>query len=100
MTFRLTPFSKAGFHALWSASFIHFLQTPSLISVVAWRVQPRNYLLFVCHTTNAVAQSVQGARFVNYWYYGGRERKYGLTGSEPKGSVTPAPKELTKSDAK
>jgi hypothetical protein len=41
----------------------------------AWRVQPRNYLLFACHATNAAAQSLQEARFVNYWYFGGREKK-------------------------
>ncbi|KAL8283588.1 hypothetical protein RQP46_005383 [Phenoliferia psychrophenolica] len=32
----------------------------------AWRVQPRNYLLFACHLTNATAQLTQGARFLNY----------------------------------
>jgi hypothetical protein len=41
----------------------------------AWRVQPRNYLLFACHLTNSTAQSIQGIRFVNYWYQGGREKK-------------------------
>ncbi|EIM83518.1 UPF0041-domain-containing protein [Stereum hirsutum FP-91666 SS1] len=41
----------------------------------AWRVQPRNYLLFACHATNATAQSVQGVRFLNYWYNGGKEKK-------------------------
>lgn len=41
----------------------------------AWRVQPRNYLLFACHATNATAQLVQEGRFVNYWYFGGRENK-------------------------
>jgi len=46
----------------------------------AWRVQPRNYLLFACHLTNSTAQSVQDARFVNYWYNGGREKKLGMTG--------------------
>ncbi|KAJ8083980.1 pyruvate transporter mpc1 [Marasmius tenuissimus] len=62
----------------------------------AWRVQPRNYLLLACHSTNAVAQSIQGVRFVNYWYYGGREQKLGLTGAvedtvkEAKESVTEA----------
>ena len=45
----------------------------------AWRVQPRNYLLFACHATNATAQSIQDARFVNYWYNGGREKKLGIT---------------------
>ncbi|ORY34083.1 putative mitochondrion protein [Naematelia encephala] len=42
----------------------------------AWRVQPRNYLLFACHATNATAQLVQEARFLNYWYGGGREKKH------------------------
>jgi len=41
----------------------------------AWAVQPRNYLLFACHATNATAQLVQEARFVNYWYMGGRDKK-------------------------
>jgi hypothetical protein len=41
----------------------------------AWRVQPRNYLLFACHATNAAAQTVQEGRFINYWYMGGREKK-------------------------
>lgn len=41
----------------------------------AWRVQPRNYLLFACHATNATAQLIQEGRFVNYWYMGGREKK-------------------------
>jgi len=43
----------------------------------AWRVQPRNYLLFACHLTNSTAQLVQEARFVNYWYMGGREKSLG-----------------------
>ena len=41
----------------------------------AWRVQPRNYLLFACHGTNATAQLIQSARFVNYWYMGGKDKK-------------------------
>ncbi|KAF9518518.1 hypothetical protein BS47DRAFT_1289557 [Hydnum rufescens UP504] len=46
----------------------------------AWAVQPRNYLLFACHATNATAQSGQGLRFINYWYMGGREKKLNSTG--------------------
>ncbi|KAG9101887.1 pyruvate transporter mpc1 [Ceratobasidium sp. 370] len=46
----------------------------------AWRVQPRNYLLFACHATNATAQLVQDARFVNYWHLGGRDAKLGKVG--------------------
>jgi len=41
----------------------------------AWRVQPRNYLLFACHATNATAQILNDTRFVRYWYMGGREAK-------------------------
>ena len=47
----------------------------------AWRVQPRNYLLFACHATNTVAQLTQEARWANYWYFGGREAKHPV-GSE------------------
>lgn len=42
---------------------------------LAWMVQPRNYLLFACHLTNATAQSVQEVRFVKYWHMGGRDKK-------------------------
>lgn len=42
----------------------------------AWRVIPRNYLLFACHATNAAAQSVQELRYINYWHFGGREKKH------------------------
>ena len=48
--------------------------------VLAWRVQPRNYLLFACHFTNTAAQLVQDARFVNYWHMGGREKKLAAKG--------------------
>lgn len=34
----------------------------------AWKVQPRNMLLFACHATNFTAQNVQGARFVKHNY--------------------------------
>jgi len=51
----------------------------------AWRVQPRNYLLFACHVTNASAQFTQAVRFVNYWYMGGREKRIA-----EKGPVTEA----------
>jgi len=44
----------------------------------AWRVQPRNYLLFACHFTNATAQTLNDIRFINYWHMGGREKKLGL----------------------
>ncbi|KAG6911975.1 pyruvate transporter mpc1 [Tephrocybe rancida] len=59
----------------------------------AWRVQPRNYLLFACHFTNASAQSVQEARFYNYWYNGGREKKLALEGTTD--AAPPAPGKVT-----
>ena len=34
----------------------------------AWRVQPRNLLLFACHFTNVTAQSTQFIRWLNYHY--------------------------------
>lgn len=48
---------------------------PRSTSGAAWRVQPRNYLLFACHATNATAQTVQLGRFSNYWYFGGRDKQ-------------------------
>ncbi|KAJ8719206.1 hypothetical protein PYW07_016762 [Mythimna separata] len=44
--------------SLYSLMFMRF----------AWRVQPRNMLLFACHVTNECAQLTQGARFLNYHY--------------------------------
>ncbi|KAH8418030.1 hypothetical protein KR222_010821 [Zaprionus bogoriensis] len=32
----------------------------------AYKVQPRNWLLFACHATNASAQAFQGMRYLNY----------------------------------
>lgn len=32
----------------------------------AWKVGPRNYLLFACHATNEVAQITQGIRYIVY----------------------------------
>ncbi|KAI9444789.1 hypothetical protein H4582DRAFT_846214 [Lactarius indigo] len=61
----------------------------------AWRVDPRNYLLFACHATNTTAQLTQGYRFVNYWYRGGKEKKALEAASSPdfvKGQVTEAVK--------
>ncbi|XP_063391870.1 mitochondrial pyruvate carrier 1 [Cydia fagiglandana] len=48
--------------SLYSLMFMRF----------AWRVQPRNLLLFACHFTNECAQLTQGARFINYQYLGGK----------------------------
>ena len=53
----------------------------------AWQVQPRNYLLFACHATNATAQTLNDARFVRYWYMGGRDAKLK---NEPKKELADA----------
>ena len=41
---------------VYSALFMRF----------AWRVQPRNLLLFACHATNECAQLVQAARLAKH----------------------------------
>lgn len=59
----------------------HFFFFPALVlySCVfmrfAWKVQPRNMLLFACHLTNASAQSIQGGRFLAYHYGGGKKKE-------------------------
>lgn len=35
----------------------------------AWMVQPRNYLLLACHTTNELCQMYQGLRFLAHHKY-------------------------------
>lgn len=70
-----------------------------LCVLIAWRVQPRNYLLFACHITNSTTQVLNDARFVRYWYMGGRERKIAQDlankQQEPDTKVTEAEKRIT-----
>jgi len=67
--------------------------------LIAWRVDPRNYLLFACHATNATAQILNDARFVRYWYMGGRDLKIakGLSDKkqEPDTKLTEAERRIT-----
>ncbi|KAK4160721.1 hypothetical protein QBC43DRAFT_325131 [Cladorrhinum sp. PSN259] len=37
-------------------------------------ITPKNYLLLACHTINAGAQTTQGYRWLNWHYWGGKER--------------------------
>ena len=37
-------------------------------------VQPKNYLLFMCHFVNEAAQLTQGYRYMNFNYWGGKEK--------------------------
>ncbi|XP_065558840.1 mitochondrial pyruvate carrier 1-like [Artemia franciscana] len=50
---------------LYSAIFMRF----------AWKVQPRNLLLFACHMTNEAAQLTQGYRFVKHYYLDKKENE-------------------------
>lgn len=38
-------------------------------------VTPKNYLLFLCHAVNETAQLTQGYRYLNYNYWGGKEKE-------------------------
>ena len=83
-----------GLYALWYVNFLLCIDT-STYYFSAWKVEPRNYLLFACHVTNTTAQLTQGYRFVNYWHFGGKEKKMVEGASSPdavKGSVTEAVK--------
>ncbi|XP_059014609.1 mitochondrial pyruvate carrier 1-like protein [Mustela lutreola] len=57
-------------------AFMHF----------AYRVQPRNLLLFVCHSTNVLARSVPLSRYLNYYCGGGASAAVGTTAA-----ITPDP---------
>ncbi|GBC08648.1 hypothetical protein RclHR1_08290002 [Rhizophagus clarus] len=50
---------------IYSATFMRF----------AVKVRPANPLLFACHLTNECAQLLQGYRYLNYYHFGGKERK-------------------------
>ncbi|KEZ44547.1 hypothetical protein SAPIO_CDS3573 [Scedosporium apiospermum] len=40
----------------------------------ALAITPKNYLLFACHVVNGGAQFTQGYRYLNYNYWGGKEK--------------------------
>jgi len=56
---------------VYSATFMRY----------SWMVTPRNYLLLACHVINETAQLGQGYRYIKYWYWGGHEKKLGLSSS-------------------
>lgn len=87
--------SQHGLHAIRYVSFSIYPSYHANLPCVfgsAWRVIPRNYLLFACHATNASAQLTQDARFVNYWYMGGREKRLAAPSTQPEqaGEATPS----------
>ncbi|THC96830.1 hypothetical protein EYZ11_003709 [Aspergillus tanneri] len=53
-------------------------------------VTPKNYLLFACHTTNLGAQLTQGYRYMNYWYWGGRDAKLAAEAAQKGKEATEA----------
>lgn len=59
---------------VYSATFMRY----------ALAVQPKNYLLFLCHFVNEGAQLTQGYRYMEWTRWGGRE-KAGLTGAVEAG---------------
>ncbi|KAK2022446.1 UPF0041-domain-containing protein [Colletotrichum zoysiae] len=52
-----------GALCIYSATFMRY----------ALAVQPKNYLLFLCHFINEGAQLTQGYRYMQYNYWGGKE---------------------------
>ncbi|PKC15410.1 UPF0041-domain-containing protein [Rhizophagus irregularis] len=50
---------------IYSATFMRF----------AVKVRPANPLLFACHFTNEGAQLLQGYRYLDYYHFGGKEKK-------------------------
>lgn len=42
-------------------------------------ITPKNYLLFACHLVNAGAQGTQGYRWLQYHYWGGKEKMEGMS---------------------
>jgi hypothetical protein len=57
-----------GALCIYSATFMRY----------ALAVQPKNYLLFLCHFVNEGAQLTQGYRYMQYHHWGGKE-KMGVT---------------------
>ncbi|PKS06479.1 hypothetical protein jhhlp_007227 [Lomentospora prolificans] len=66
----------------------------------ALAVTPKNYLLFACHVVNGSAQFTQGYRYLNYNYWGGKEKmaaeKTKLGQLAPAAAPTPARPEANK----
>jgi len=67
---------------LYSAVFMRF----------AWKVQPRNLLLFACHITNFTAQATQGTRFINHNFLTDKSKKTAATATT---TTTGAPAKAT-----
>ncbi|SPN96834.1 uncharacterized protein DNG_00354 [Cephalotrichum gorgonifer] len=53
-----------GALCIYSATFMRY----------SLAVTPKNYLLFMCHLINGCAQATQGYRYLDYNYWGGKEK--------------------------
>jgi len=69
-----------GALVLYSAVFMRY----------SMAVTPKNYLLLLCHIINEGSQLVQGGRYLQYWHFGGREKKLQ---SQPLAAVKTTAKE-------
>eukprot|EP01135_Chromosphaera_perkinsii_P004838 Nk52_evm2s299 gene=Nk52_evmTU2s299 len=59
----ISPYMTAAL-SVYSLLFMRF----------AWRVQPRNHLLLLCHATNEACQLTQAGRLIKH-NFGGEEKK-------------------------
>lgn len=64
--FSLAAFSLSEIHTLLFWCFTALCCYSLTFMRFAYKVQPRNWLLFACHVTNEVAQLIQGGRLINY----------------------------------
>jgi mitochondrial pyruvate carrier 1 len=53
-----------GALCIYSATFMRY----------SLAVQPKNYLLFLCHFINEGSQLTQGYRYLQYTHWGGKEK--------------------------
>lgn len=71
--------NMTGALCIYSATFMRY----------SLAVTPVNYLLFACHFVNEGAQLTQGYRYLNYHYWGGKE-KAGAAGAMDEAKRTAA----------
>ncbi|KAI8808523.1 hypothetical protein BJ742DRAFT_808892 [Cladochytrium replicatum] len=53
----------------------------------AWRVQPRNMLLFACHAANETGQLIQMGRYIEFFHMGGKDRALGSAAAAVAGAT-------------
>ncbi|KAI0394799.1 UPF0041-domain-containing protein [Xylariaceae sp. FL0594] len=68
---------------IYSATFMRY----------ALAVQPKNYLLFLCHFINEGSQLTQGYRYLSWHNWGGKEKAAAAAAANKTGDVASAIKE-------